>query len=132
MISTRMRSKLLRNKKYVPKSLSKRDKERQIKSIQQGTMRPKVKFRSKRSNHVVDFERRYGYKITSPRVSKEIIRGEGIKKIFDKGVAAYFNAGSRPNTTPSAWKYARLASVILGRTARRVDKDIWEKYKIKK
>jgi len=130
MLSTRMRIKLLKNKKYVPTSLSKRDKERQIKSIEQGTERPKVKYRTKRSNHVVDFEKKYGYKITDPRVSKEIIRGEGIKLIYDKGIAAYFNAGSRPNVTPSQWKYARLASVILGRGARRTDKAIWDKYKI--
>ena len=48
---------------------------------------------------------------------------------MNRGKAAYFSSGSRVNTTPSSWAYARLASVILNSKARKVDKDIWEKYK---
>jgi len=117
-------------KKYVPDSLSKSDKKKQIKSIKNKTIRPKVKsFKSKRSSWVVKFEKKYGYKITSPNVTKNIITPTGKRKIIEKGKAAYFNSGSRPNQTPSSWANARLASVIMGGPARKVDKAIWDKYK---
>ena len=116
------------NKKYVPKSLSKADKAKQVKSIKKGTLRPKVKAPYKRSSHVVRFEKKYGFKITDSRV-KNIISQTGINKILEKGRGAYFSAGSRPNTTPSQWARARLASVIMNGPARKVDKAIWEKYK---
>jgi len=117
--------------KYVPKSLSKEDKAKQVKSIKEGKDRPKVKsFKSKRSSHVEKFEKKYGYKITNKsRIAKEIISMTGINKILDKGRGAYYSAGSRPNQTANSWAYARLASVITGGAARKVDKDIWEKYK---
>ena len=117
--------------KYVPKSLSKEDKAKQVKSIKEGKDRPKVKsFKSKRSSHVEKFEAKYGYKITNKsRIAKEIISMTGINKILDKGRGAYYSAGSRPNQTANSWAYARLASVITGGAARKVDKDIWEKYK---
>jgi len=51
---------------------------------------------------------------------------------MDKAKGAYFSGGSRPNQTPSSWAYARLASVIMNGPARKIDKDIWVKYKIKK
>ena len=45
-------------KQYVPDSLSKQDKKKQIKSIREGTKRPKVDFKSKRSKYVVAFEKK--------------------------------------------------------------------------
>jgi len=117
------------NKKYVPKSLSPEDKKKQVKSIIEGKPRPEVKAKSRRSSFVVDFEKKYGYKITDKRVAKELISQEGIKQILDKGKGAYFSAGSRPNTTPQQWAYARLASVLMGGPARKVDQKIYDKYK---
>ena len=120
-------------KKYVPKGLSAKDKKKQVESIRKGTIRPKVDFDSKRSTHVVKFEKKYGYKINNfNRISKEIISQKGIDLIMDKGRGAYFSGGSRPNQTPTSWSLARLASVIMNGKARQVDKDIWNKYKIKK
>lgn len=119
-------------KKYVPKGLSKSDREKQIKSIKEGKKRPKVDFPTKRSTHVVKFEKKYGKKITDDAfISKNIISKVGINKILSKGRGAYYNpsAGSRPNTTPESWSRARLASVITGGNARKVDKEIWDKYK---
>lgn len=116
------------NRKYVPRSLSKTDKRKQIKSIKQGTIRPKVDAPYKRSSYVVKFEKKYGFKITDPRV-KNIISQTGINKILDKGRGAYFSGGSRPNTTPTQWARARLASVIMNGPARKVDKEIWDRYK---
>ena len=118
------------NPKYVPKSLSKEDKKKQVKSIKEGKDRPKVDYKTKRSSHVVKFEKKYGTKITNKSfIYKNIISKTGVDKILDKGMAAYYSAGSRPNVSKEQWAYARLASVIMGGAARKVDKDIWEKYK---
>jgi len=116
---------------YAPKSLTPADRKKQIKSIKEGKPRPKVEsFKSKRSGHVANFEKKYGYKITNDsRISKEIISKTGIDKILAKGRGAYYSAGSRPNQTAESWARARLASVILGKGARKVDKAIWDKYK---
>ena len=118
-------------KKYIPKSLSKEDREKQIESIRKGKDRPKVKsFKSKRSSHVVKFEKKYGTKISDFKfISKNIIKQKGIDEIMKKGRAAYYT-GSRPNQTPTSWALARLASVIMNGKARQVDLDIWNKYKI--
>lgn len=122
------------NKSYVPKGLTKEDKKKQVESIKKETIRPKLKsFQSKRSSWVEKFEKKYGYKITNKsRIQKEIVSKTGMDKILKKGMAAYFTGGSRPNQTPFSWSNARLASVILGGPARKVDKDLWEKYRIKK
>lgn len=121
----------MQNPKYVPKSLSASDKKKQIKSIKEKTIRPKLdSFKSKRSSHVVKFENKYGTKITDDKfISKNIISQTGINKILDKGKGAYFSAGSRPNQTPTSWARSRLASVIMNGKARKVDLSIWEKYK---
>jgi hypothetical protein len=119
------------NKKYVPKSLTEEDKKKQVKSIKEGKDRPKVKsFQSKRSTHVVKFEKKYKTKITNDSfISKNIISKTGIDKILSKGRGAYYSSGSRPNQTADSWARARLASVIMGGPARKIDKDIWEKYR---
>lgn len=118
------------NPKYVPKGLSKKDKEKQIKSIKEGKDRPKVDYKTKRSSWVKKFEDKYGEKITNKTfITKNIISKTGMDKILDKGMGAYYSAGSRPNVSKEQWAYARLASVIMGGAARKVDKDIWEKYK---
>ena len=119
------------NPKYIPKSLTKKDKAKQIKSIRDKTIRPKVKsFQSKRSSWVKKFEDKYNTKISNTAfISKNIISRTGIDKIMAKGRAAYFNGGSRPNQTPTSWALSRLASVILNGPARKVDKNEWNKYK---
>ena len=119
-------------KKYV-KGLSKSDKKKQIKSIKEGKDRPKLKSAppTKRSSLVERFEKKYNKKITDLSwISKNIIKRAGINKILEKGRGAYYSAGSRPNVSASAWAYARLAGVIMGSPARKVDKKIWEEYKI--
>tara|TARA_E500000318_G_scaffold82640_1_gene78060 strand:- start:824 stop:1207 length:384 start_codon:yes stop_codon:yes gene_type:complete len=118
-------------KQYLPKSLTPEDRAKQKKSIEQGKPRPKVEsFKSKRSKHVVAFEKKYGKKITNDSfISKNIITKKGIDLILDKGRGAYFSSGSRPNQTMESWSRARLASVIMGGKARKVDQAIWDKYK---
>ena len=118
------------NPKYVPKSLSKEDKKKQVESIKKGTDRPQVKYPYKRSQWVVKFEKKYGTKITDDKfISKNIMAQAGINQILSKGRGAYYSAGSRPNTTPTSWARARLASVLMNGPARKVDKNIYEKYK---
>ncbi len=118
------------NPKYIPKGLSKKDKEKQIKSIKEGKDRPKVDYKTKRSSWVKKFEDKYKTKITDKSfITKNIISKKGMDEILDKGMAAYYSAGSRPNVSKEQWAYARLASVIMGGAARKVDKDIWNKYK---
>ena len=118
-------------KKYVPKSLSAKDRKAQVKSIVEGKPRPKVdSFKSKRSSHVVAFEKKFGYKISNlSRVAKEIIAKPGIDAIMKKAAGAFYSSGSRPNQTVRSWSLARVASVVMNGPARKVDKDIWEKYK---
>ncbi len=118
------------SKKYVPDKLSEKDKQKQIKSIKEGKDRPKVDYKTKRSTHVVKFEKKYGKPITDLGfIYKNIITKTGVDKILDKGFAAYYSSGSRPNVSKEQWGYARLASVIMGGKARDVDESIWNKYK---
>lgn len=115
------------------KGLKGKDREKQIKSIFEGTIRPKTKAPEKRSSYVIKFEKKYNKKITDEDwIHKNIITRTGQKKIIEKAMGAYFSGGSRPNQTPSSWGYARLASVIVGGPARKIDKTIWDKYKVKK
>ncbi len=107
-----------------------KEREKQIKSIFEGKDRPKTSAKSKRSQWVVKFEKKYGTTITNKTfINRMIITKAGIEKILSKGRGAYYSGGSRPNQSSDSWAYARLASVIMNGPARRVDKDIWEKYK---
>lgn len=119
-------------KRYLPKSLTEIERKKQIKSIFEGTDRPKLKKyeSNKRSSHVKKFEKRYNRKITDlDFIYKNIISKTGVDLIMDKGKAAYYSSGSRPEVSKEQWAYARLASVITGGKARQVDKKIWNKYK---
>jgi len=112
------------------KGLKGKDREKQIKSIFEGKVRPKTKAPEKRSSHVIKFEKKYNKKITDEDwIHKNLITRTGQKKIKEKAMGAYYSGGSRPNQTPSSWAFARLASVITGGPARKVDKSIWLKYK---
>jgi len=118
----------------VPKTylagLKGKERNAQIKSFFEGTDRPKTSFKSKRSGWVKKFEDKYGTKINDKKfINENIITYTGQNKILDKGKGAYYSSGSRPNQTAESWAYARLASVIMGGGARKVDKKIWDKYK---
>jgi len=116
-------------KKYV-KGLKGKERKAQIKSIFEGTDRPKTSAKEKRSQWVVKFEKKYNKKITNKSwIAKNIISSAGQKKIINKGIGAYYSSGSRPNQTGESWAYARLASVIMNGPSRKYDMDIWEKYK---
>jgi len=112
------------------KGLKGKDREKQIKSIFEGKVRPKTKAPEKRSSYVIKFEKKYNKKITDKEfIHKNILTNKGQELILSKGRGAYYSGGSRPNQTPSSWAYARLASVIVDGPARKTDKNIWFKYK---
>ena len=128
------------NPNYIPDNISKDDLETQKKQIKKSrsdykkgiyTARKKIKsFKSKKSRHIVDFQKRYG-EIKSMNdlegISKEFnIPIESLEMVIKKGKGAFYSSGSRPNQTPDSWAYARLASTLLGRKACKVDKHIFK------
>ena len=126
-------------KKYTAK-LSRRDRVKQKKNLiksrkmyKKGVYidRPKLKsYHKKRSAHIVKFEKKYNHKITDKDfIDKNIISTKGQNKILKKGRGAYYSSGSRPNQSSNSWAYARLASVITGGKARKVDNKIWLEHK---
>lgn len=122
--------------KHYTAGLSKKGKKKQISEIRKSQRlrkkgiyytRKKIKgFKSKKSGHVLAFERKYGIKITN---SAAVARKTGVsvekqKAVLAKGRGAYYSSGSRPGQTPSSWAYARLASTLLKRKAYKYDKGI--------
>ena len=140
-----MKSK--RQEHKIPKQylagLSRDNREKQLKALKASRKayktgvyipRPKLaSFESKKSRHVVDFERRYNTKITD---LKAVARVTGVpvgalEKIIKKGMGAYYSGGSRPNQTAHSWAYARLGSVLLKRNSYKIDKHVLDEYKVK-
>ena len=126
----RGRSRKKYSKKYVPASLSTRDRQKQIRSIRQHSVdpRPHVNYPNRRSRWVLKFQRKYGERDLN-WISKHLMKKKGIELILNKGRGAYVSSGSRPNQSMHSWAYARLMSVLMGGPARRVDRKIYEKYK---
>ena len=77
-----------------------------------------------RSAHAAKFERRHGYKISDLSKVRRDFPDTDVAGILSKGRAAYASSGSRPNVSPEQWAKARLASVLTGGKALRVDKDL--------
>jgi|694.fasta_scaffold131610_2 hypothetical protein len=126
--------------RYVPKSLSKKDKKKQINMLKKSqkmyknkkyyTRKPLASYKNKTSNHIINAQKIYGISKISP--NKELAKATGcsisaLKKIVKKGQGAYFSSGSRPNQTGQSWGLARLASSITAGKAAAVDYDILDK-----
>jgi hypothetical protein len=87
--------------------------------------RPKVSaVKTRRSVHVVRFEKTYGFPITETAKVKMMFPDTDIDKILAKGAAAYASSGSRPNVSVAQWANARLASVLTGGPALKIDDDL--------
>ena len=129
-----------KTKRKIPRkytaSLSRKDKSKQKKNLIRSRKmykkgiyvdRPQLKsYPKKRSEWIVKFEKRYNRKITDKDfIDKHILSKKGQNQILSKGRGAYYSSGSRPNQTSSSWAYARLASVIMGGKARKVENKIW-------
>ena len=144
-----MQSKIKSKKKYSKRNnipnkytnkLSKKDKQKQLNNIKRSKKlykkgvyldRPKLKsYKNKKSQWILKFENKYNHKITDKNfIHNNIISKKGQNLILKKGRGAYYSSGSRPNQTSSSWAYARLASVIMGGPARKVDNHIWSEHK---
>ena len=87
--------------------------------------RPKVSDKkSPRSPWVVKFQEKHGFPITDLAKVKRAYPNADVETILKKGAGAYASSGSRPNQTSYSWKYARLASALLGGPAAKVDKNL--------
>lgn len=117
---------------YVPSSLSKEDKIKQIRSIILQAKRPKLKsFKGRKSKWTKLADRYFGNIKSIKGMSKKLkVSEKGLLEIINKGKKAYFTSGSRPNQTPESWGRARLYSVLFGGQSRSIDKHIVDKYKI--
>jgi hypothetical protein len=126
--------------RYVPKNLSKKDKQKQIKMLQKSrkmykknkyyTRKSVSSYKNKKSSHIMDAHKIY--KIDKITPNKELASKTGcslqaLRQIVKKGEGAYYSSGSRPNQTPQSWGLARLASSITGGKAAAVDYDILNK-----
>jgi hypothetical protein len=127
-------------KRYLPPTLSRRDRTRQRNELTKSrrmykqrkyyTRKSVKSFKSKPSKHV-DNARRL-YRIQNIRPTRELSGRtgcslKGLRQIVRKGEGAYYSSGSRPNQTPQSWGYARLASSITGGNASAVDFHIIDK-----
>jgi hypothetical protein len=126
--------------RYLPKTLSARDKEKQRnylkrsrKLYRQGKYyeRPKLSsFRSRKSGHIRNAEEIYHIDQIKPSkilAKKTQCSQQALEKIVNKGRGAYYSSGSRPNQTAESWGLARLASAITGGIASVIDYDILRK-----
>ena len=126
-------------KRYIPRSLSKRDLGKQRAYLRKSRrlykrgvfwQRPVVKsFKSKPSGHVANAIKKYGVDTVKPNAElarKTKCKRSALEKIVNKGRGAYYSSGSRPNQTAESWGLARLASAITGGPASKVDRHILE------
>lgn len=126
--------------RYIPKKLTRKDKQKQIKMLLKSrklykkqkyyTRKEVSSYPHKKSNHLLNAYRIYNIKNIKP--NQELVRKTGcslsaLNQIVKKGEGAYFSSGSRPNQTPQSWGLARLASSLTAGKAAAVDYDIIEK-----
>jgi DNA-binding Xre family transcriptional regulator len=128
------------NLKYVPISLTKKDRFLQAKELKKSqkmykkgqyhTRRKVSSYSVKKSPHIVRAEKIYH--VNKIGANTELSRATGcskaaLAKIINKGEGAYFSSGSRPNQSAQSWGIARLASSISAGKAAAVDYNILEK-----
>lgn len=124
-------------RRYLPSFLSKKDKIKQVKSLQKSrrlykkgvyyTRKPVKSFHSKTSKHILHAKKIY--KVENIGATNELSRASGctrksLQKIINKGEGAYFSSGSRPNQTAQSWGIARLASALTAGKAGAIDYNI--------
>jgi hypothetical protein len=109
---------------YPRKNISKASN---MKRFKRSTSSLSKNLKSKRSSYSVEFEKRYGFKISDLSKVKKLFPDTNVDMIIRKGEAAYAS-GSRPSVTGSGgakqWGLARAASVFVGGKALQVDKDL--------
>jgi hypothetical protein len=127
-------------KRYLPDSLSKADRQKQIKSIFEKKDRPKVKTKERKSSYTIKFDKKYGKEIDAMkggRSKRNVAKVSGLPykaldEVYKKGEGAFYSSGSRPNQTKDSWGRGRMYAYIMGgKKVRKVDKDITDKYNVK-
>lgn len=124
---------------YVPKSLSEKDKRKQLKNLKQArqgykkgkyvSRAPLTSFVSKPSKHVENAKKMYKVDnlVPSPELAKKTKCSEqALEEIVNKGRGAYYSSGSRPNQTAESWGLARLGSALTGGKSSVIDYHILE------
>ena len=87
--------------------------------------RPRVSSaKTPRSSWVKKFEAKHGFPITDLANVKKAYPNADVETILRKGAGAYASSGSRPNVSSYQWKFARLASALLGGPAAKIDKNL--------
>ena len=126
--------------RYVPRTLSRKDRSKQIAMLKRSRRlykRGKYYGRTAKlksyphvaSKHVVTAKRMYHVDHVVPNAALAQATKCSIgalQKIVKKGEGAFYSSGSRPNQSPQSWGYARLASAITGGKAAGVDYAILE------
>jgi hypothetical protein len=123
--------------RYVPKNITRKDKQKQINMLlkskeqykkHQYYNRPKIaSYKNKKSKHVENARKIYDIQTVTPNNELALKTGctlTALQKIVNKGEGAYYSSGSRPNQTPQSWGLARLASSITAGKSAAVDYDI--------
>ena len=126
--------------RYLPKSLSKKDKKSQIKMLMKSKQLYKKKkyytrnkvstFKNKKSNHILNAQKIYNIQNITPNKELSLKTGcslNALNKIVKKGEGAYYSSGSRPNQTAKSWGLGRLASALTSGKAAAIDYDIIDK-----
>lgn len=124
---------------YVPKSLTEKDKQKQLKNLKQAREQykkgkyvsrdPLSSFVSKPSKHVENAKKMYKVDnlVPSPTLAKKTKCSEkALEDIVNKGRGAYYSSGSRPNQTADSWGLARLGSALTGGKSSMIDYHILE------
>jgi hypothetical protein len=102
--------------RYLPRTLSNKDKKSQIQMLQKSrkqykrnmyyTRKQLPSYESKTSKHIINARKIYGVDKITP--NKELAKATGcsidaLEQIVKKGEGAYFSSGSRPNQTAQSW-----------------------------
>jgi len=126
--------------RYLPKSLSKKDKKMQLKMLMKSkklyktkkyyTRRKVSSYKNKKSKHILKALKLYDIKSIMPSNELSLKTGcslSALNEIVKKGEGAYYSSGSRPNQTPQSWGLARLASALTSGKAAAIDYNIIKK-----
>jgi len=126
--------------RYLPNSLTKKDKQKQIQMLNKSkklykkhqyfTRKPLTSYKNKPSNHITTALKMYKVDKITPNKTLSLKTGcsiDALNQIVKKGEGAYYSSGSRPNQTPQSWGLARLASSITSGKSAAVDYKILEK-----
>jgi len=136
-MNTHTRTQRKINARYLPKTLTAKDKTQQLRMILKSKTlyrkgkyyerRPVKSFQSKTSPAILTARKVFGVEKIGATDELSLKSGcsvDALAKIISKGAGAYYSSGSRPNQTAQSWGVARLASALTSGKAGAVDYDI--------